>query len=260
LGSWCWRDDAGLARALGFEWAPPFEPGVDYGATAYLGSYNLVQLNSLARSRDQLYVSLGRVAPGSKSALRRQLARDRLARRLAASPLARPVFRAMGSRAARRAAAGLRRRPAPAPQRLAHAPSAFSALVALRDGEAPGGGELLARIDAARVPNHNLIPVGELLLYCDSNVGALAAWDRAVAAPAGRIDIRARSRFARGLARVDDDLYLVGTPHPMELHALSLEAGRVLWSVPLGGSPFETPFAIAPIPDAFDDPPPRWPG
>jgi hypothetical protein len=115
---------------------------------------------------------------------------------------------------------------------------------------------LLHRTDhAVDSPNHNPEEDGDLVVYNDSNRNVLVGWDRHEGREVHAVPIPGDPPFARGLLRLDDGLWLVGSQRPLAVHAVDLERGRVVASHQLDGGEFECVYAICPIPDDFDDPP-----
>jgi len=62
--------------------------------------------------------------------------------------------------------------------------------------------------------------------------------------------------FARGLARLGERLYLVGSQAPLALHAVDLDAGKVTASIELDGEPAESVYGLEVVPESFAAPPP----
>ena len=92
------------------------------------------------------------------------------------------------------------------------------------------------------------------LIYNDSTRGCLVAWDCEQEEEVTAVTIPGDPPFARGLARVGDDLWLVGSQWPLSLHLVDLGRGQIVGSYELGGVRDETVFAICPVPDEFTDP------
>jgi hypothetical protein len=238
LRHWTVRNDRRLARRLGLRHLPAFDPEVDYRdpVAMYAGVYNTVHLNAATRGRAGLLVSLGRIDPPR-----------RVWRRRATAALARLAGRFGVERRARGAAAGAEATPVP---RVAG--SSF-ALLAVREGET----EVLFEESGVAVPNHNVIESGDALVYNDSNRGRLVAVRPGESAPHRGVDIPGSPSFARGLAQLDEDIFLVGSQAPAAVHTVDLAAGRVTSSLELDGEATETVYAIAVLPDSFEDPTPQ---
>ena len=96
---WTWRRDRALAAALGFRSPPAFEPELDYRDPVVLhtGVHDVVHLNGVARGRDGVVVSLGRVL--AARAVQSRRVRARAARLVARTPAAAPAVRASAAAA-----------------------------------------------------------------------------------------------------------------------------------------------------------------
>jgi hypothetical protein len=114
---------------------------------------------------------------------------------------------------------------------------------------------IVHRVPALNVPNHNVAEVGDLLVFNDTNRGCLVTRDLRLDEERSSVPIPGRPGFARGLARIGPNLWLVGSQEPFAVHAVDLDLARVVASYPLGGVERETVFAISPLPDEFDEPP-----
>jgi hypothetical protein len=125
------------------------------------------------------------------------------------------------------------------------------------DGPRLAGGavSIVHRRAALDVPNHNVAEVGELLVFNDTNRGCLVAHDLRLGEERSAVPIPGKPGFARGLARIGPNLWLVGSQEPFAVHAVDLDLARVVATYPLGGVERETVFAISPLPDEFDEPP-----
>jgi len=113
---------------------------------------------------------------------------------------------------------------------------------------------VLHRRDGVRLPNHNVAEDGDLLIYNDSNTSRLVAYDRATGEARCEVSIPGSPPYARGLARIGPDLWLVGSQAPLAVHAVDLRQDQVVASYPLGGVQDEVVFGICVLPDAFGDP------
>jgi hypothetical protein len=114
--------------------------------------------------------------------------------------------------------------------------------------------DVLYRQNGVRLPSHNVAEDGDLLVYNDSSRHRLVAWDVARGETRCEVPIPGSPPYARGLARIGDDLWLVGSQAPLSVHAVDLRRAEVVQSYPLGGIQDEVVFAICPLPDSFDDP------
>jgi hypothetical protein len=234
LEHWTWREDAELARALGYPRPPRFHPDTDYRDPRSTRGrvLSLVQLNALARHGEELVVSFGRVVP------RRAYLRKRAA--AAASRLGLSVRDSTTARTVR----------LPAPSERG---SAF-ALVALGANRAA---RIVYRVEDVSVPNHNVLVCGDRVLYNDSNGGRLVEVDLAGQAETRAVAVPGEPSFARGLAALGGDRYLVGSQRPAAVHVLDLGEGRAVGSFPFSGDERESVYAVAVLPETFDDPPSR---
>jgi hypothetical protein len=239
LDRWCWRHDRNLVTSFGLRSPPAFDPGIDYRNPRELqgGVHNVVHLNAVSRAPEGLLLSFGRVL--SPAEIRR--------RRLRAVP---------GRLAAR---LGVQRRtptkPAPLPTNFM--PGSSSAIVLLRDAGAPlerATAEVLLRVENVVVPNHNVLQTGELLLYVDSNESRLVAVNRATGRERSSVAIPGAPAFARGLAALEGDLYLVGSQAPLALHVVDMARGEIAASYELDGAENESVYAVCVIPSGFADP------
>ena len=104
-------------------------------------------------------------------------------------------------------------------------------------------------------PNHNALEDGGLLLYNDSNRNCLVVYDPSRDTEVRSVPIPGDPPFARGLARVDAGLWLVGSQQPAAVHAVDSDRGEVVATFPLDAIPDETVYAVTPLPEAFDEPP-----
>jgi hypothetical protein len=232
LDHWTWRADDKLARLLGYRRPPRFHPDTDYRdpRSARRRVLSLVQLNALARLGDELLLSFGRVVP-QKAYLRKQVAAavGRLGLSLRDSTAARTV-----------------RLPAPSEEG-----SAF-ALVAL---DADRAARVAYRVENVSVPNHNVLVAGERVLYNDSNGGRLVEIDLSRQVETRAVAVPGEPSFARGLAALDADQFLVGSQRPAAVHLLDLSEGRAVDSLPFSDDERESVYAVAVLPDGFGDPP-----
>ncbi len=115
-------------------------------------------------------------------------------------------------------------------------------------------GSIVQRIRAGDAPNHNAVQDGDRLLVNDSNRGLLVVYDLARGDEVGAVPVPGNPAFARGLARLGPNLWLVGSQEPLAVYAVDLGQGDVVAAYPLDGVENETVFAVCPLPDEFDDP------
>ena len=104
------------------------------------------------------------------------------------------------------------------------------------------------------MPSHNVAQDGDVLVYNDSSKNCLVAWDTVHAESRCEVPIPGSPPYARGLARIGDDLWLVGSQAPLGVHAVDLRRGEVVRSYPLGGIQDEVVFGICPLPEEFAEP------
>jgi len=137
-------------------------------------------------------------------------------------------------------------------------PTAESSSALLR-ATVNGAGEpqldVLHRQAGVRLPSHNVAEDGDLLVYNDSSRHRLVAWDVVRGAARCEVPVPGSPPYARGLARIGEDLWLVGSQAPLSVHAVDLRRAEVVASYPLGGIQDEVVFGICPLPDTFTDPP-----
>ena len=251
LASWSWRNDQSLVTEFGFDSLPEVKQGLDFRDPRQRGHavHDVAHLNAVTRARDGLIVSLGRVL--TPRAYRSRRLRRRIRHAAARAPITRPAMAAQ----TRRHLSRMRADPLPAPYRQ----PGSSALVLVSDPAA--GATQPARValrqDGIEVPNHNACEAGDLLVYNDTNGGRLVAHDRRNGSPRRSVDVPGNPGYARGLARLGDETFVVGSQRPAALHTIDLAAGRVTSSVILGRDPWECVSSVAVIPDSFDDPPQR---
>ena len=265
LDHWWWRGDRELRRQLGASQAgAQFDRARDYrDPLAIGGSFNVSHLNAVARAPEGLVVGLGRLL--SPRALRRQRVEGAVVRLGEKTAPSRSALRAVRRRREVRGSW--------TPGGKGHVDSAH-ALVAL-DGRAAAGNRLAEAGTVARlllrrqhlaVPNHDVIVDSDRLLYNDSNRDRLVAVDRGTGRETASVPIPGRPGFARGLARLSRDRFLVGSKCPAAIHIADLAAGTVVDSIALGDAGRDSVFAIAmlppqfgPVPDSLDalaEPPP----
>ncbi len=251
LASWSWRSDPALAAGFGFDSLPEPEQGLDYRDPRQRGNavHDVGHLNAVTRARDGLIVSLGRVLAPRAYRTRRF---ERRARRAAARAVVmRPIVAALGRRHRRRARADV----LPMPDR---GPGS-SALVLVSDpatAAAPSA-DVLLRQDGLHLPNHNVLEAGDLLIYNDTNNGRLVARDRRNGGPARSVEVPGNPGYARGLAWLGGERFVVGSQRPTALHTIDLGAGRVVASAVIGNDPWESVSSIAVVPDSFAELPRR---
>ena len=130
-----------------------------------------------------------------------------------------------------------------------------SALVrAKENGAGNPGVDVLHLQPGDKLPSHNVEEDGDLLVYNDSSRHRLVAWDSVRQEPRCEVPIPGDPPYARGLAKIGDDLWLVGSQAPLSVHAVDVRRAEVVASYPLGGIQDEVVFGISPLPDRFADP------
>jgi hypothetical protein len=237
---WTWRRDPAVARALGYRHPPQFDPAADYRNPAATRGriLSLVQLNGVDREPDgNLLLSFGRVVPGGAYLRKRAGA----------------LLERLGLRLPRRTGTGRVSRLPAAPE-----PGSAFALVRLRSAEGgleQASGEVVYRLPGVEVPNHNVLVAGGHVLYNDSNGGRLVELDLERGAESRAVTLPGDPSFARGLALLRDGTYVAGSQRPAAVHVVDLAAGRVVDSVRLSDDQRESVYAVALVPDEFDDPP-----
>jgi len=133
--------------------------------------------------------------------------------------------------------------------------SAFALVRLIGDDLASARGQIVYRAMDVQVPNHNVLVSDGHVLYSDSNGGRLVELDLAAGRQVCSVGVPGEPGFARGLAAWRDGLYLVGSQRPAAVHVADLAAGRIVDSIALSDDPRESVYAIALVPDEFDDPP-----
>jgi hypothetical protein len=192
------------------------------------GVHNIVHLNAVVPSADGLLLSFGRVLAPRE--VRRRALKARAGRIAARLGLTRPYPT----------------RPSAVP--ASTVPHSAYGVVLLRPDRSA---ELLLHVTGVSVPNHNLDENGELLVYGDSNGGRLVAWDTRAQSERSAVRIPGDPSFVRGLARLEDGTYLVGSQSPLAVHAVDLTRGELTGSLTLDGEPNESVYGICPVPEHF---------
>jgi hypothetical protein len=252
LASWSWRSDRALATGFGFDSLPEVQDGIDYRDPRQRGHavHDVGHLNAVTRARGGLLVSLGRVLTPRAYRTRGLTRRVRLA--AARAPITRPVMAALGRRYVRKAQTDV----LPMPDRR----PGSSALVLVSDPaatDATPSADVILRQDGLDLPNHNGLAVGDLVAYNDTNGCRLVARDRRNGGSPRSVEVPGNPGYARGLAWLGGETFIVGSQRPLALHTIDLGAGRVTASTVIGKDPWESVSSIALVPDSFDDPPER---
>jgi hypothetical protein len=139
----------------------------------------------------------------------------------------------------------------PTPVPASTIPGSSFAIVELPAGRSP---QVVLHGHGTTVPNHNVAALGEDVVYLDSNGGRLVVAGRDGAERAA-VQIPGSPSFARGLARIGERTFLVGSQAPLALHAVDLGAGAVVETVELDGEPNESVYGLEALPEAFGAPP-----
>lgn len=232
LDRWCWRDDPDLAAALGFRSVPPLDPDLDYRNPQVLqgGVHNIVHLNGVSRGRNGLLLSFGRVLDPRE--VRRRALRARAGRLAARVGLTRPYSA----------------KPSPVPANVIRG-STYAAVRLDDDRRA----EVILRVPGIAVPNHNVHEDGGLLVYGDSNGGRLVGYDVETSSEHMSVPLPGDPSFVRGLSRLDDGSYLVGSQAPLAVHAVDLARGELVRTYGLGGEEHESVYGICLLSGEFSD-------
>jgi hypothetical protein len=264
-GMWHWRADRRMRRELGFGWLPSFTRSIDYRDPLEPGlRVDLGHVNAVAPEGDALLVGLGLVRtpiPLLWPALRER--GTRFAERVGMGGAA---ARAMALwRRSPLARIGARRLPTDltlvTPGQLAidtggaGEPGWTWAVAELRpDARGRLRSRLLARHPARAVPSHNLAVIDDLVVVNESARGRIVGLDRESGAIVRSVELPGDYPFPRGLIRLDDGRFLVGTKWPATLSVVDLAAERVDERIELPDDRDETPYAIASVPEDFGDP------
>lgn len=237
IAEWEWRNDPSLVEAFGLRGLPRVDRKVDYRDPDASRTHvrNTVHLNAIARAREGLVLSFGRIL--SPSAYRRQLVARTVTR----------VGQAIGV-TWRPASAG-RKAPPAVPSGAIEGSS--SAVVHLSES---GRSEILFCETGTTVPNHDLYRDGDVIVYTDTNRGRLAAISLGSGTVQHEVRIPGQPSFVRGLAPLGGLRFLVGSQRPAAVYEVDLAAGAVLATYSLGGDPDESVHNIGVVPDSFASP------
>jgi hypothetical protein len=264
-GSWHWRADRRMRRALGFGWLPPVDRSMDHRDPRERGlRVDLGHVNAVASDGDAVLVGLGLLR--------------------VPMPLLWPYLRERGTRLAARAGFGgaadraielWRRFPlakiqarwfpedisrvTPGARPIDHGgpgePGSTWVVAELLPGR---GGRLrsrvLARHPAAAVPTHNVAAAGGWVVVNETARGRIVALDRETGAVVRSVEIAGDYPFPRGLLPLGDGRYLVGSQGPAALSVVDLAAERVDERVVLPDDRGEAPYAIGFVPSFLGDP------
>jgi len=127
-----------------------------------------------------------------------------------------------------------------------------SAIILLRED---GSSKILKYVAGTNVPNHNVIQVGNSLIYNDSNGGKVVSTSLNGKCTDRMVDIPGQPNFVRGLVQLDKYNFLVGSQSPAAIYQVDLESCKVVSTFLLNGQPNESVYGICIIPTEFNDPP-----
>jgi hypothetical protein len=243
--TWSWRDDSPLVTSIGYRTVAPIDDSVDYRDMRQvdLETVDLSHLNGVGPVPDGVLVSLGRVRFPSPSGRDRALA--------AAGAVAQAAL--VGRLLARRLRAERVRRFGADPRPGA---SRRGLIVHLRPGRSA---EIVVDRPLAHWPNHNVVEHGREVLLCETSRGIVVGLNRDTGEERS-VEVQDAAGFVRGLARLCDDQFLVGSRRPAALHKVDLAAGRAERLMTLSDEWAESVHDIAPLPTSWNDPPPSLGG
>jgi hypothetical protein len=265
LGLWQWRADRRMRRALGFGWLPKLDRRVDHRDPFGGGlRVDLSHVNAVALDGDALLVGLGLLHPHVQllwPTLRERLRRVAVGLRLGA-PAERAVERWRGSAGGRLTSRALHSdltdvTPGSLPftRGVAAAPGSTWAIVELRPSTAARPrAQIVAREPAGAMPSHNVAVAGGLVVVNDTARARVVALERETGALVHSVQLAGELPFPRGLVRLDDGRFVVGTQNPAALNVVDLAAERVDSRIELQDDRGESPYAIAQVPEGFGDP------
>lgn len=233
LRSWSWRQDSQLAEALGLEaWAREAAE-VDYRDPRQLPPiYDFVHINSVARAPEGLLLSFGFVASGATRRFQSLLGLPGKALKGLGldTRLAKPsrmfAMRFLGAR---------------------YSSCTWLGVLLPEDGPA----RIVARQEGVKIPNHNLLWNEDSLLFNDTHSSQLVSLGMD-----GRrrrqVEIPGTPRaFARGLAPLGGQRFIVGSQCPTALYEVDLHAERCELLCRLGDNVHECVYAVHAVPDTF---------
>jgi len=238
LRQWSFRDDPALAASLKLEGALAFDPSLDYRDPRQLpAAFDFVHLNSVFRTPSGLLLSFGYVMSDKQIRIQRAFGLPGSflrwlgfeSRKLHPSQLF--ELRFLSAR---------------------HATSSWAAVLLPDEGPA----RLITLVHGVKFPNHNAVQHGPSLVYNDTNRSQLVqqsfdgSWKK-------QIRIPGKPAFARGLAALGRNRFVVGSQQPTALYEVDLDAMKVERLVELGTHVHESVFGIHVLPDGFNDPPER---
>jgi hypothetical protein len=258
---WQWRTDRPLRRALGYGRLPGLERWADSrNPSAGRARIDIGHLNGVAVDGDKVLVSLGLLRPpppllwAMVAAMRaRRLAVRAGVGRLADAALERWLASPAGrAQAAERDRVTVARGPRRGDGLPEPGPDWTWAIVELAE-DAPA--RIVARHRAGGMPVHNVVPFDGVVAVNESSAGQVLAVDRATGAIARRVQLPGELPFPRGMMRLPDGRFLVGSQKPLALNVVDLDAERLDDRIELSDDRGESLYAVAQIPDSFEDPP-----
>ncbi|NOK11722.1 hypothetical protein, partial [Corallococcus exercitus] len=197
--------------------------------------YDFVHINGVARAPEGLLLSFGFVASGATRRFQSLLGLPgRLLKGVGLdTPLARPsrmfAMRFLGAR---------------------YSSSTWLGVLLPDDGPA----RIVARQEGVKIPNHNLLWDEDALVFNDTHSSQLV---RQAMDGSGRRQVRVPGTpaFARGLAPLGGQRFIVGSQCPTALYEVDLHAGRSELLCELGDNVHECVYAVHAVPDTFGEPP-----
>lgn len=230
---WEWRLDEGLRETFGLDKLPPVDRSIDYRNPGIMRSavHNVIHLNAVTRGAEGLLLSFGRI--------------------LSAAEYKKARFKSVLGSVAK--GVGLKQRT----QRLSDLPSnkiegSSWAAVLLRDD---GRAKVMKRLEGIRVPNHNIVQVGDMLVYNNTNGNRVVATSLNNNMPERVVNIPGNPGFVRGMAQLDRNNLFVGSQKPAAIYQVDLLTESILANCLLDGEPNETVYAVCILPGRFNDPP-----
>jgi hypothetical protein len=114
---------------------------------------------------------------------------------------------------------------------------------------------VLCRRNGLVVPNHNAALSHGLAVFNDSNANRLVAVDPETNEERCSVAIPGEPPYARGLARIGPDRWLVGSQRPLAVYDVDLKAGEVVSTYVFEAPEDESVYAICLLPGEFGSPP-----
>ncbi len=135
---------------------------------------------------------------------------------------------------------------------------AWSAVVELAEHGKPlakASASVLCRRNGLVVPNHNVARSEGLVVFNDSNANRLVAVDPKTNEELLSVAIPGDPPYARGLARIGPDRWLVGSQRPLAVHDVDVRRGEVVASHVFEAPEDESVYAVCLLPGDFSPPP-----